>query len=410
MQISNGSQFHSQVMIQMIKKTFSFFIIFMAILGTNFSQEKDSENARHWEETPISPPEKPEVQYLNDAVIESYYEPLIPPEPKIKEEPKESNDHYRLKFGDRLILSIFGEDHVHTREEVVVGADGNINYLFVTQLPAVGKTIPHLRESLIEQLKKFYREPLLLIAPFHFSDDYYTILGEVFEPGRKILNANSTLLSAFCEGYGFNTRLFRNQTVDTVDFERSFVARNGKYIKVDFESLIYDGNMRWDIPLKANDYVYLASKNISKVFVLGEVQRNAVIETMNGITLTQAISDAGGITDRASSRIIVIRGSLSHPRWFYIDSNLIFNGYAPDFDLLPKDIVYVPPLRFLSLRDVIRGGINAFVSIVFNVGGTNAFLEITPAAKATGVVSPVPVVGASTVPVTPPTPSNPGIP
>jgi hypothetical protein len=90
---------------------------------------------------------------------------------------------------------------------------------------------------------------------------------------------------------------------------------------------------------------------------------------------------------------LVIRGSLVFPRWFYIDSNLIFKGKACDFPLQPHDIVYVPPLRFLTLRDIVREGISSFISISANIAGTNTFLAITPAAKNTNIVSPVPVFG-----------------
>jgi polysaccharide biosynthesis/export protein len=308
---------------------------------------------------------------------------------------------YRLKYGDIFEISVYGEEL--SKREVIVGADGKINYLFVNAIPALGKTISEIRQVLTEKLKKFYRYPLLSIVPKRFSWEYYTIIGQVISPGMYPKSADSAILSALCSAGGFTTRLFRNQTVDTVDFDRSFLAHKGEYIKVDFEKLLTTGDLSWNFPLEGGDYLFFANKGLNKVFILGEVLRSTVIDYLDDITLMQAIAESGGVTDRASSRILVIRGSLAYPRWFYIDSNLIFKGCASDFSLMPNDIVYVPAMQFITLRDIIREGISSFVSIITNVAGTNAFLEITPAAKGTDVVSPVPVfgIGGGTAPVIP---------
>lgn len=302
---------------------------------------------------------------------------------------------YRLKFGDLMDISVYGEEF--SRRETSVGPDGTINYLFVNSVPAAGRTIAELRKDLTDKLKTFYRYPLLNISPKHFGWEYFTVIGQVNLPGCYPVNADTTILSALCSAGGFSTRLFRNQTVDMVDFDRSFLAHNGEYIKVDFERLLKEGDLSWNFSLKAGDYLFFANSGINRVFVLGMVSRPVAVEYLENITLTQAIADAGGVLDRASSRVIVIRGSLAFPKWFYIDSNLIFKGCASDFALMPNDIVYVPPLQFLTLREIIRGGISAFVSIVGNVAGTNTFLEITPEAKSDNIATPVPVVGGGVI-------------
>jgi protein involved in polysaccharide export with SLBB domain len=303
---------------------------------------------------------------------------------------------YRIRYGDRFIFSMYGEPG--TNVELSVGPDGKLHYLFSISLLAIGKSIPDIREEFTQALQKYFKHPLLNIVPIRFSPQFYTIIGEVMNPGIKIALPNATVMSALCEAGGFTTRLFRNQTVEQVDLDRSFLARNGNYIQIDFEDLLQKGNMEWDIPLQEGDYLYFASLGLNKVYVLGEVQRSVVVDYLGGITLMQALSEAGGVTLRASSRLLVIRGSLAYPRWFYIDSNLIFKGKSCDFELKPKDIVYVPPMQFQTLKETLQAGIASFASIVANIGGTNSFLEITPAAKGANIVSPVPVVGSIPAP------------
>jgi hypothetical protein len=117
-------------------------------------------------------------------------------------------------------------------------------------------------------------------------------------------------------------------------------------------------------------------------------------------TLGQAIAEAGGTTLKASSRAVVIRGSLDCPTAYYIDLNRIEKAFACDFVLAPGDIVYVPPFRFWRLKEIIQNGISAFVGIVASNGGSTTFLDITPAARGTGIQTPVPIIPISTpVPV-----------
>lgn len=308
----------------------------------------------------------------------------------------ETEFSYRVRYGDKFLFSIYGEQG--STVELAVGPDGHLHYLFSLSLLAVGKTIAQIREEFTEALLKYFKHPLLSITPVGFSPHYYTIIGEVMSPGVKVALPNATVLSALCEAGGFTTRVFRNQTIDQVDLDRSFLARQGRYVQVDFNDLLRNGNMQWDVSLQEGDYLYFASLGLNKVYVLGEVQRCVSVEYLDGISLLQALAEAGGVTPRASSRLVVIRGSLAYPTWFYIDRNLIGKGKSCDFELRPKDIVYVPPMQFTTLKETLQAGIASFVSIVANIGGANSFFAMTPAAIGTDTISPIPVVGGVAAP------------
>lgn len=320
---------------------------------------------------------------------------VLSPLSRIQEEAVRK-DLYRLRIGDTLSISVYGEEE--TRFDATVGMSGKLNYLFIKNVEALGKTIDELRDILTEQLKSFYRYPVVIITPVAFAGEYYTIIGEVNDPGKKNLFGNTTLTSALCAASGFRTRIFRNQTVDLVNYDHSFLARNGELVPVNFKQLIVEGDIAQDVKLKAGDYIFIAPQQTSKVFVVGEVKTPVTVNYLNPITLADALAEAGGLTIRSSSRVLVIRGSIGYPRWFLIDINLILKGRALDFPLEPGDIVFVPVMKFQLLKEYVQAGILAFVNIVANVAGTNSFLEITPKAKVIGgVVSPVPVI----TPVTP---------
>lgn len=311
--------------------------------------------------------------------------------------PATEKSPYRLQCGDRLYVMVYGD--LSTRRLVLVDPSGNVNYLFAKNIPAKGQTISALRDKLTHKMATYYKDPILMITLVTCLGESYAILGEVREPGYKKLEGNPTLLSALCEAKGFTTRLFRNQTVDQADLEKSFLARDGEYVPVDFTALVQHGDITQDVRLKGGDYIYVAASGLKKIYVLGEVSSPAVIEYLYGTTLAQAITEAGGVTTSASSRVAVIRGSLAYPVRFLIDVNRILKGKALDFPLEPGDIVYVPPMKFSVLKEIVKSGIANFVSIVSSAAGAATFVSIQPAAS--GVATQAVIDTAATNLITP---------
>lgn len=285
---------------------------------------------------------------------------------------------YRLQCTDRLYIVVYGDPT--TRRQVLVDPSGNVNYLFSKNVPARGRTLAELREDLTQRMATYYKDPLLMITLVDCLGDHYSILGEVREPGYKKIEGSATILTAICDAKGFNTCLFRDQTVDQSDLEKSFMIRDGQYIPIDFIRLIEEGDISQDLRLQNNDYIYIGAKGLKKVYILGEVTTPAVVEFLDDMTLAQAIAEGGGITTSASSRVAVIRGSLTLPIRFLVDINRIIKGKAMDFPLEPGDIVYVPPMKFSVLKEIVKMGIANFVSIVAAAAGAATYVSIQPGA------------------------------
>lgn len=305
---------------------------------------------------------------------------------------------YRLRIGDKLLISIYGE--AGTQRTIEVDPTGSINYLYVDTVFVLGHTIDQVRKELETKLKQHFKYGLVSVTPIHFSGDFYSIMGEVRTPGLKFIGPRSSLLTALCESGGFNMRVLRNETVDHVDLKHSFLARDGTYVPVDFEKLVYQGDLSQDVPLKGGDYIFIPASAPNRVFVLGEVLRRVTIDYMKTITLMEALAEAGGVTYDASSRAVVIRGSLACPVRYLIDINRIFKGCACNFMLEPGDIVYVPPRQFTVVREIFNAAVQSFVTTAASSAGGRAFIAVHPHAAATGVIEPVPVITTGASPTT----------
>lgn len=350
---------------------------FLAICPQLFGQvEPKSE----WEETPWQEAKPSQIEpFFREEFSPEF---LIPP-PEVVENKKE-NDNYRLRIGDTLMISIYGEPR--SKRIVTVDPTGTISYSYLSSVNVLGKTIREMRAEVEELLKTYYREPVVSITPMSVAGAYYTIMGEVRAPGNKPITGFASVLSALCEAGGVTTRMFRNQAMDMADLEHSFLARRGEYIPVDFVRLIKDGDLTQDVPLQSGDFIYISGFGNHQVFVLGNVAMPTIIDFLQDISLTEALAEAGGVGASASSRVVVLRGALAAPEHYLIDINLILKGRAPDFPLQAGDIVFAPAMKFTSIKELVKFGIASFIGTLASVAGTKAYIGFNP--DAAGKISP----------------------
>ena len=93
--------------------------------------------------------------------------------------------------------------------------------------------------------------------------------------------------------------------------------------------------------------VFVREYNSQKVHVLGQVTKAGSQGFQPGMTIIQALASAGGFTKlAATNRVRVTRVIKGTERKYVIPVGDIRTGNAPDFSLLPGDIVYIPEAMF----------------------------------------------------------------
>jgi protein involved in polysaccharide export with SLBB domain len=104
------------------------------------------------------------------------------------------------------------------------------------------------------------------------------------------------------------------------------------------------GDSRLNIPLFASDLVNVPAPVAITVFCLGEVARPGALEFMSTerTTVLAAIARAGGLTDRASSKILIKRRDKAGQEVeIEVNYKRIIGGDEPDLELMPNDVVVV---------------------------------------------------------------------
>ncbi len=93
--------------------------------------------------------------------------------------------------------------------------------------------------------------------------------------------------------------------------------------------------------------VLVKEHNAEKVYVFGKVKKPGNFEYSSGMTIVEAITLAGGLSDIANSRrVYVTRNAQGRDRRIVVDLQGILDGTSPMYVLEPGDIVYVPESVF----------------------------------------------------------------
>jgi len=266
--------------------------------------------------------------------------------------------------GDVLDFDLYGQPEL-TLKEVAIGPDGRTSYLEATNVLASGLTIDELRTRMDQELSLFRRAPHTIVTPVAFKSKKYFMLGKVATKGVFSLDRPITVLEALARAHGLENALVDRNLVELTDFSHSFLARGGKRFPLNFEALFQRGNLAQNIAVEPNDYIYFAPGDVKEVYVVGEVRLPGMVVYTPGLTIISAIAQRGGYTERAfRARVLVVRGSLNSPQGTVVNTHAILDGGAVNFQLQPKDIIYVNSRPFILVEEAADLAATAFIQSV----------------------------------------------
>jgi len=297
---------------------------------------------------------------------------------------KQSDEFYTLGPGDTIDVEIIGEPT--SRTSPIVGPDGKIYYYLLPGLNVWGLTLPQTRTLLENELAKYVGTPQVSVNLKNAGSKKVWMLGRFNKPGIYSMVAPMTVLEAVALAGGTSRSESPVATEELADLRHSFLVRGGKYIPVDFEKLLADGDMSQNIYLQPDDFIYVPSSSAQEVYVLGSVHQPRAIPYRNQLTLVSAMAMAYGPNQEGwASQVTIVRGSLSNPKVAVVDFKAILKGNATDVILEPHDIVYVPFSPYSVLDRYLTSIVNTFVGTV----AANEGSHFAGSAANIGVSAPV---------------------
>jgi polysaccharide export outer membrane protein len=110
---------------------------------------------------------------------------------------------YRLGTGDKVHISVFGEDNL--TGDYSITPDGNIVLPLAGNIHAAGLTIPELQQGVVATLSHGYvRDPHVTVDASNLRP--FFVLGEVNKPGQYSYLPDLTVLDAVATAQGFTYR------------------------------------------------------------------------------------------------------------------------------------------------------------------------------------------------------------
>ena len=264
-------------------------------------------------------------------------------------------DAYHVGPGDSLLVAVYGHPELSIATYAgagvtggrssgfIVDNDGTIQFPLVGPVHVAGKTTAELRKFLEQQLAMFLREPRVTIQVAEYGSIRYYLLGEFSEPGVKFSDRPLRLMEALALGGSVKT--------SSASLRTAYVARAGKKLPVDFHRLLRLGDLKYNIPLRTGDVVFVPDNQGDQVFVfggvIGENAGRSAVPFVNGqLEILQALAQAGfGFRERSQgilSETHVLRSEGDHGTLFIVDVERILDGDAATFPLMPGDVIFVP--------------------------------------------------------------------
>lgn len=216
---------------------------------------------------------------------------------------------YVIGPSDVLAIDVFNQPNL--RGSFVVDADGTLTFPLLGRVKVGGLTLREAQETLRSGLSNgFLKNPQVSVAVEQYRSQRVFVMGEVRTPGPYTLTGDMTLIEALARAgsatpsaAGEALIVRPRQTVDGPLLPSQ--KADAQVIRVDIKEL-QSGKLSNNMQLLDGDTIFVPAADV--IYISGQVRNPGPYPMQRGMTVLQALSLAGGATDRgATNRIRLIR-------------------------------------------------------------------------------------------------------
>jgi polysaccharide export outer membrane protein len=208
---------------------------------------------------------------------------------------QERQPEYQLGSGDSIRITVFQNPDLAV--ETRVSENGTISYPLVGSLRVGGMTISAAEQVIARALREgnFIQQPQVNITLLQNRGNQVSVLGAVTRPGRFPLETFDIRLSEMVAIAGGIAPTGADVIILTG-------TRNGKPMRreVDVPRMFLDNRPEDDLVVAGGDVIYVPPQPV--FYIYGLVQRPGSFRVERGMTVRQALAQAGGPTERGTER------------------------------------------------------------------------------------------------------------
>lgn len=226
--------------------------------------------------------------------------------------PPQISPGYVIGPSDVLNIKVFNEADLSG--PFSVDSDGTITFPLLGRITVSGKTPRDIEAHLTKTLTGAYlRNPIVSVEIGNYRSRKIFILGEVKQPGMYSIEGPMTLLEVLAKAGSLTAAAGNNITV--LRYKDGLAAavsnepmlpgdpRGAEVMRVNVLDL-NEGRLNANILLQDSDTIVVPAAD--RFYVTGMVRQPGSFVLRPGMTVQQAIAEAGGLTERGSTRRIKI--------------------------------------------------------------------------------------------------------
>ena len=201
-------------------------------------------------------------------------------------------------IGPQDVLKVTVFDEPDLSQSYRVDTEGMITFPLIGRVPAGGRTLREFQDKLRDQLASGYlRNPQVRVEIEQYKSQSVFVLGEVRTPGRISMMGNKTLLEALAEA-GSPTSAASSEITITHPKKPG----NGKTTPDADKTVLDLRDLQAAQNYVLHDGDIVTVPKAQTFFIGGEVRTNGNFIYQRDMTLAQAVTLAGGLTERGSYR------------------------------------------------------------------------------------------------------------
>lgn len=213
--------------------------------------------------------------------------------------PPAATPGFVIGTGDTVDIGVLGRPELSATGNV--SGDGLVTVALVGAVSVLGLTPQEAAQRIAQAYKdgQYLVDPQVTVTLRDYQSQQLSVLGEVKSPGRFAMRTRLSILDALALAGGINDG--GAQLAYILRPEDSVVTR----YEIDLDALLQAGAGQQYFELLAGDTVVVPKAEL--FYIYGEVKSPNAYRLKPGLTVIQALSLAGGLTDKGSDRRIDIR-------------------------------------------------------------------------------------------------------
>jgi polysaccharide export outer membrane protein len=236
--------------------------------------------------------------------------PALPATAPAIAQPLSHDTEYAVGAQDVLKITVFDEPTLTGSYRV--DTDGSFQYPMLGRVQAGGKKLRDIETDLSHKLEDgFVRRAQVTIDVEQFRSRSIFVVGEVRSPGKYPMGGQMTVIEALAAAGSTTPNasseilILRPRDPDASQPMKPSDADRANVTRISLAELQL-GRLSENINLQEGDTIFVAKAE--KFFVTGQVKSPGAYTHEKGLTVLQAISLAGGLTEKGSNRRVrVIR-------------------------------------------------------------------------------------------------------